>query len=41
MKTNIFTNVCNSYEMTIQILDQRIAVLTAQQSMDVIREYAE
>jgi len=40
MKTHIFTTLSNSYETTIQILEQRIPAPTAQQCMDVIREYA-
>jgi len=41
MKTHIFTTLSNSYETTIQILEQRIPAPTAQQCMDAIREYAE
>ena len=41
MKTNICTTLSNSYEMTIQILEQRIPAPSAQQCMDVICEYAE
>jgi hypothetical protein len=41
MKTPIFTTKSNSYQTTIQILQQQIAAPTAQQCMDAIREYAE
>ena len=41
MKTHIFTTLSNSYETTIQILQQQIPAPTAQQCMDAIREYAE
>jgi hypothetical protein len=41
MKTHIFTALSNSYETTIQILEQRIPNPTAQQCMDAICEYAE
>jgi len=41
MKTNICTTLSNSYEMTIQILEQGIPAATAQQHMDVIRNYTE
>jgi hypothetical protein len=41
MKTHIFTTLSKSYEMTIQILEQRIPAPTAQQCMDAIRKYAE
>jgi hypothetical protein len=41
MKTHIFTTLSNSYETTIQILEQRIPAPTAPQCMDAIREYAE
>jgi len=40
MKTHLFTTLSNSYETTIQILEQRIPTSTAQQCMDAIHEYA-
>jgi hypothetical protein len=40
MKTHIFTALSNSYETTIQIIEQRIPDPTAQQCMDAISEYA-
>jgi len=39
-KTHMFTTLSNSYEMTIQILEQCISAPTAKQCMDVIGEYA-
>jgi len=41
MKTHIFTTLSNSYETTIQILEQQIPAPTAQQCMDAFLEYAE
>ena len=41
MKTHNFTTLCNSYETTIQILEQQIPMPTAQECMDAIRKYAE
>ena len=41
MKTHIFTTLSNSYETTIQILEQRIPTPTAQHCVDAIREHAE
>jgi hypothetical protein len=41
MTPHIFTSLSNSYETTIQILEQRIPAPTAQQCMNAIREYAE
>jgi hypothetical protein len=41
MKTHINTTLSNSYETTIQILEQRIAASMAQQCIKTIREYAE
>jgi hypothetical protein len=41
MKTHIFTTQSNSYETTIQIVEQRIPTPTAQQCMDTIHEYCE
>jgi hypothetical protein len=41
MKTNIFTTLSYLYETTIQILEQRIPTLMAQQCRNVIRECAE
>jgi len=41
MKTHIFTHLSNSYETTIQILEQRIPAPTAQQGMDAIPQFAE
>jgi hypothetical protein len=41
MKRPIFITLANSYETTIQILEQRIPAPTAQQCMDANREYAE
>jgi len=40
IKTRIFTTLSNSYETTIQILEQRIPAPMAQECMDAIREYA-
>jgi len=40
MKTHIFTTVPNSYQTTIQILEQWMLASIAQQGMDVIRAYA-
>jgi hypothetical protein len=40
MTTPIFTTLSNSYEITIQILEQWIPTHTAQQFRDVIFEYA-
>jgi len=40
MKTHIFTTLSNSYETTIQILEQRIPATMAQQCMVAIRDYA-
>jgi hypothetical protein len=37
MTTHIFTTLSNSYEITIQILEQWIPAHTAQQFRDVIR----
>jgi hypothetical protein len=37
MKTHIFTHLSNSYQTTIQILEQRIPAPKAQQCMDAIR----
>jgi len=41
MKTQIFTNLSNSYETTIQSLLKQIPAPIAQRCMDVNREYAE
>jgi len=41
MKINIFTTLTNSYDMTIQILEQRLPTHTAQQYMDEFCKYAE
>jgi len=41
MKTHIFTTLSDSYETTIQILEQWIPAPTARQCMDAISEYAE
>ena len=40
MKTHIFFTLSNSYETTIQILEQWIPAPMAQQFMDAIRKYA-
>jgi hypothetical protein len=40
MKTRIFTILSKSYEMTIQIHEQRILAPMAQLCMDAISEYA-
>jgi hypothetical protein len=41
MKPHTFTTLSDSYETTIQILEQRIPTPSTQQCMDGIREYAE
>ena len=41
MKTHILTTLSNSYEATVQILEQRIPAPTAQRCLDAICEYAE
>jgi len=40
MKTHIITTLSNSFETTIQILEQEILTLTGQQRMDAICKYA-
>jgi hypothetical protein len=39
MKTHIFTPLSDSYETTIQILQQQIPASTAQQCIDSISQY--
>jgi hypothetical protein len=41
MKTQLNTNLSNTYETTIQILEQRIPAPMAQHCMDAIVEYAD